>query len=135
MNSKAPAPSLNGHTERGLLFLLFCAMGCWLWRPIQHENDIFWHLASGRYMLENHRIPRLDVFSFTAAGHPWVNHEWLFQIPAFLAVRLAGISGIILLKILLILGAFYFISRRLSRNQIPLFLRWAVLALVFWGSR
>ena len=42
--------------------------------------DVFWHLASGRWIVEHGRIPRTDPFRFTSHGAPWVDHEWLFQV-------------------------------------------------------
>src|SRR2546426_308889 len=89
-----------------LLALLAAAMVCWLWKPLQHANDIWWHLASGRYMVQHGLLPRTDVFSFTANGRPWINHEWLFQIAAFLSFQIAGLKGVLLLKVFLIVGAF-----------------------------
>jgi len=35
-----------------------------------------WHLRTGQLILEE-GIPRADTFSFTAAGHQWITHEWL----------------------------------------------------------
>jgi hypothetical protein len=35
------------------------------------ENDAWWHLASGRWMLEQRRWLEVDVFSWTVPGQPW----------------------------------------------------------------
>jgi tetratricopeptide (TPR) repeat protein len=35
------------------------------------DNDMGWHLATGRYVVQHHQIPRTDVLSFTSAGKPW----------------------------------------------------------------
>ncbi|HEU4402107.1 MAG TPA: hypothetical protein VFT43_08375, partial [Candidatus Polarisedimenticolia bacterium] len=51
--------------------------------PIR-SYDYWWHLATGRLILERHAVPHADPFSFTAAGRPWIDHEWLFQVLAFL---------------------------------------------------
>jgi hypothetical protein len=64
-------------------------------RPWEFRDaDVFWHLATGRWILANHVIPRSDPFSFTAADRLWVDHEWLFQV-LLRGAQLAG--GIILL--------------------------------------
>ena len=34
-------------------------------------EDLWWHLATGRYILEHGEIPTRDVFSFTYPGAPW----------------------------------------------------------------
>jgi len=35
------------------------------------ESDMGWHLATGRWIVQHHQIPRTDVLSFTSAGTPW----------------------------------------------------------------
>ncbi len=43
------------------------------------DNSFFTHLATGRLILA-HGIPRHDVYSFTAAGEPWVVQSWLASL-------------------------------------------------------
>ena len=45
-------------------------------------NDLFWHLATGRLILEKREIPRTDPFSFASDRIPWMDHEWLWQVAA-----------------------------------------------------
>ena len=35
------------------------------------DSDMGWHLATGRWVIEHHQIPRTDVLSFTSAGKEW----------------------------------------------------------------
>src|SRR5215471_4640808 len=63
--------------------------------------DMWWHLASGRYIVEHRAVPGTDVFSFTAAGRPWHNHEWLSQVVFFAVYRLFGGTGLALLEVVL----------------------------------
>jgi tetratricopeptide (TPR) repeat protein len=35
------------------------------------DNDMGWHLATGRWIVQHHAIPRTDVLSFTSAGTEW----------------------------------------------------------------
>ncbi len=42
--------------------------------------DLWWHLASGREMIENHIFLRTDIFSHTLYGTQWINFEWGSQI-------------------------------------------------------
>ena len=44
------------------------------------DSDLWWHLAAGRRIVETSSIPRVDPFSFTFAGRPWLNHEWLAEV-------------------------------------------------------
>jgi hypothetical protein len=53
------------------------------------NTSIGWHLASGRWILDHGAFLRADPFSFTSAGTPWIDHEWLFQV-GVAAVQSAG---------------------------------------------
>lgn len=46
--------------------------------PDVDGSDLWWHLASGRYISQQHEIPLNDPFSHTANGQPWTNHSWLW---------------------------------------------------------
>lgn len=46
----------------------------------QTDPDYWWHLRTGQLILETGQLPRSDPFSFTAAGAPWVTHEWLTEV-------------------------------------------------------
>ena len=36
------------------------------------DFDLGWQLATGRWVVQHHQIPSVDVFSYTAAGQPWI---------------------------------------------------------------
>jgi hypothetical protein len=55
------------------------------------EPDIWWHLRDAAYLFQHHSFPGVDAYSFTAAGSPWLNHEWLSEIPFFLVGPCAGL--------------------------------------------
>lgn len=44
------------------------------------DTDTWWHLTSGRYIVEQRSIPLSDPFSHTRQGAPWINHGWLAQL-------------------------------------------------------
>ena len=46
--------------------------------PIR-SRDYFWHLATGRWMVDHGQIPATDPFSVGAEQIPWINGAWLFQ--------------------------------------------------------
>ena len=65
-----------------------------LYRPDMNDPDIWWHMRNAQYLLQNHQFPRTDMYSFTVAGHPWINHEWLSEIPYYLAYESFGLVGL-----------------------------------------
>lgn len=63
-----------------------------------NDTDIWWHLASGRWIWEHRALPRTDPFSASTLGRPWADLHWLFQVVVFLAYRLGGAWAVVLLK-------------------------------------
>lgn len=60
--------------------------------PIR-SYDFFWHLATGRWILEHRALPLYDPFALASARVPWINGEWLWQV--ILAIEsLVGFRGI-----------------------------------------
>jgi len=57
-------------------------------------NDLWWHLRAGEWILAHGTIPRVDLFSYTQAGSPWIYQAWLSEV--FLA-WLHGVGGMPLL--------------------------------------
>jgi len=60
---------------------VLCA-SAWFHPPIVGE-DTWWHLATGREIAARGWPPLVDDFSFTAAGRPWLNPEWLWDAVAW----------------------------------------------------
>jgi hypothetical protein len=76
--------------------LLAFAVG--LFAPvILSDGDTYWHIAAGRWMLDNQAVLRIDPFSYTFAGHPWQTHEWLAEVVMALAYIGLGWNGVVLL--------------------------------------
>lgn len=66
--------------------------------------DLWWHLKTGELIWQTRSIPRVDPFSFSAAGEPWISHEWLFGLLSFLTFSIGGIQALVGAKALLIAG-------------------------------
>ena len=83
------------------------------------DPDIWWHLRNAEYLLRESRWPRVDVYSYTVFGNPWMNHEWLGELPYYLAWRAFGLVGIKVLSLLileLIFGGLLYVCWRKSGN-------------------
>jgi hypothetical protein len=77
-----------------------------MYHPDLNDPDIWWHMRNAQYLLQKHQFPRVDMFSFTVAGHPWVNHEWLSELPFYFVYRAFGLMGLKSLSFF-ILGAIF----------------------------
>jgi hypothetical protein len=83
------------------------------------DPDLWWHLRNAQYLFTTHHIPSTDMYSFTLGGSPWIDHEWLSEIPYYLANRAFGLRGVFWLYILtvdLILLLIFYFSYRYSEN-------------------
>jgi hypothetical protein len=94
------------------------------------DLDIWLHLGTGQYIVENHNIPQKDIFSATRQGAPWVDHEWLFQVFVYWAYKLGGMNGIINLTAVIISAIFillYFAGKGINRDILQLGLLFLML--------
>jgi hypothetical protein len=113
MTRIAVAPRKSDRVFLGsLLFLLALVTTL---SPIRNY-DYWWHLRTGALVLERGAIPRADPYSFTAAGTPWVDHEWLAQVAMVLLHRAAGPALLVLLKSALLCGLAFWTARHLERE-------------------
>ena len=90
------------------------------------DPDIWWHLATGRWILQHHAVPMTDPFSSYGMGKPWIAYSWLFEILIQLSYRFFGYVGIVLCEVLirLVLSVALF---HLVRSLLPHF--WRAMAL------
>src|SRR5271154_2050376 len=52
------------------------------------DLDLGWQLATGRYLVQHHQIPRVELFSYTARGNEWIYPP--FSGTFFFLLYLAG---------------------------------------------
>lgn len=78
-----------GTYERFLsvLLLLIVFVTCGL-TPMQ--TDTWWQLRAGRDMWVSGRVLLSDIYSHTAQGSYWVNHEWLAELAFYLLYKGGG---------------------------------------------
>ncbi|RXH54333.1 hypothetical protein GRAN_4629 [Granulicella sibirica] len=83
------------------------------------DPDIWWHLRNAQILSSTHRFIGTDLYSYTAFGAPWINHEWLGELPFYFGWLHGREHGLYLITVLavelLIMGIFLLAYRR-SRN-------------------
>ncbi len=45
-------------------------------RPVEME-DIWWHIKTGEWMMQNHQVPYIDTFSPVTPPSAWITNQWL----------------------------------------------------------
>jgi hypothetical protein len=93
------------------------------------DPDIWWHLATGRWILEHYAVPMTDPFSSFGLGKPWIVYSWLFDIVAQLFYRPFGYMGIVYLE-LVIRVALAVALFHLVRSLLPNFWRAVAITLI-----
>jgi len=93
------------------------------------DPDIWWHMRTGEWMVQNHQIPHTDPFSASTLGRPWVDYCWLFDVGSYWIISRFDLVSIIWFETLMRLvtaGAMF----RLLRLLMPGFWRSAVLTTI-----
>ena len=87
---------------------------------IYGDGDVSWHVAAGQWMIEHGKVPHVDPFSFSAAGRPWVAHEWLSELVMGAAYSVAGFAGLSALVVASLSVLMLVMWKELSRWLHPL---------------
>ena len=64
---------------------------------VHATTDIWIGLASGRYILEQGEVPTSDPFSYTFAGEPFFNQNWLSHVAFFWVYDRIAPAAVVLL--------------------------------------
>ncbi|MDX8405475.1 MAG: hypothetical protein R8K50_04915 [Mariprofundus sp.] len=95
------------------------------------DPDYFWHLKTGEQILLNGALPKADIFSHTNFNHPWILHEWLFQVLLFTVYTLLGAFGIKVMTAFLAMISLYVTYLTVNRvNHRPVFSALLILAFI-----
>jgi len=79
------------------------------------QSDIWFHLRNARQLLATHSFLRTDSYTFTTPGAALLNHEWLAELPYYLAYQSFGLRGMAAtntLVLCLVFGGVYYLSCR-----------------------
>src|SRR5207247_409235 len=90
-----------------------------LFRPggVLQDPGTGWHLVTGRLILDTGSVPARDLFSYTAAGHPWIDQSWLFDAASALLVRLGGLPLFATVSVLVYASIPVLVFRRALRMR------------------
>lgn len=109
----SPATSSTAPSPRWLepatwALSIVCLLG--LFSSEAHDTDFWWHLKTGQYIMQNHRLPVPDPFAYTTAlnrdaypgegqvRHFNLTHEWLSQLLIYLVYWAGGLPLVTLVR-------------------------------------
>lgn len=97
--------------------------------PIR-SYDYFWHLATGRWILDHRALPATDPFAVASDPVPWIDGSWLFQAGLAAVHAGSGQPGVVALRAFLLAALFTALFLAAGR-RIPISLA-APLVLIAW---
>ena len=98
------------------------------------DFDYGWHLANGRHLLDGVLFGGRDVYSWTAAGAPWVAHEWLTEAAMAALHDALGATAVSVAAALIVTMAFGLVALRLRGRGFGRPTRLATIGLGFAGT-
>lgn len=102
------------------------------------DPDFGWHLRTGEYIVTTSSIPHADLFSYTAAGEPWITHEWFTEVVIYFLYQAGGMFALVFFFALVATLTFWMLYLRCEGKPylaafVVLFA--ALAAAPIWGIR
>lgn len=82
---------------------------------IGNEGDTFWLIRVGKDILLSHTFPKVDIYSHTLKGQPWLAKEWLSSVILALAFNWAGFKGVAIAVVLAYSLTLYLLASHITR--------------------
>lgn len=105
------------------------------------DGDTGWHIRAGEWMLQNHAVPRHDLFSYTRPGAEWFAWEWLWDLSAAWLHQHGGLAAVVLASAVIIglnSALLFRLAARVSGNSLiamALTVTAAAISSVHWFAR
>ena len=110
--------------------LLIASSALYFLADNEADNDLWWHLFSGRLIIAQGAVPHADDLSYTAAGLPWVDHEWLSQAGFAALFDGMGSTALWLCKLAVALLTVWLVWLPVARRSRSAWARGPVMVLV-----
>jgi hypothetical protein len=68
--------------------------------------DFWWHLKLGELIVTTRSLPRVDLFSYTCTGRPFVPQNWLVEVLYYATYRVGGLPLVLTLNTAFLVAAF-----------------------------
>ncbi|MBM4159209.1 MAG: hypothetical protein FJ216_10595 [Ignavibacteria bacterium] len=123
------------YVKNSVLFIFFVFIVLLTFTKINGEDDIFWHLATGKYIVENKTVPSTDVFGFASQGVQWIPFEWGWDVLSYVIFSVGDFTGLYVLNALLTALIFYLLYNILDKYKIPFFYSLFFLIILALGIK
>src|SRR5260221_7019847 len=97
-----------------LLVLVFFASSY----KISGDDDFFWHLATGRFVVENKHVPDKDIFGYTSANDEWIPFEWGWDVLTYGLYNIGGYNAVLAFRSLAFCFIFFLLYLLLRKFKV-----------------
>jgi hypothetical protein len=128
---EAIIPKENKNLNYMIVLAFFIFLAFFTTFKITGDDDVFWHMATGRYVLQTGHVPSTDIFGYITQGQTWMPFEWGWDVLTYSVYSLFGYNGLSILRTLLlfvVFGVFLLILRKFKVSYVLSILFLFVLA-------
>jgi len=82
------------------------------------DDDFFWHLSTGKYIVENKVIPDKDVFSYPTENQEWIPFEWGWDLIIYSIYSINNVNAVSIFSSVIFCVIFFIYFRLLNRFKV-----------------
>jgi hypothetical protein len=94
-----------------LIRILAYSSALYFFSFVTADVDLWGHIRFGKDMWDTKAFQWLDIYSYTAFGAQWTNHEWLSELIVYFVYYAFGSPGLLIGKLLVGFCIVYLLSR------------------------
>lgn len=95
------------------------------------DYDIWFHLETGEYIVQNGSIPQNDIFSHSVPNQKWFAQSWLSEVLFYTVYVTFGLGFIILLKALLLAITSLILFKLILKYNVNVFIAFFITIAAF----
>lgn len=99
------------------ILLLFFVFSFLFRTDSSFDQDLGRHIKLGEIIWQTQNVPLTNLFSYTYPDFPFINSHWLFEVLAYLGQQTIGLQALLVLKVVIILLAVWFVLATVPKNQ------------------
>ena len=100
---------------------------------ITGDDDVFWHLATGRYIVETHHVPSTDIFGYVTQGQKWMPFEWGWDVLTYGLYNIGGYTALSIFRTIIFLLIFYLFFHILRKFKVSYTIIFLFLTILAFG--
>jgi hypothetical protein len=101
---------------------------------ITGDDDVFWHLATGKYIVETGHVPSQDIFGYVTQGQEWMPFEWGWDILTYGIYNIGGYTGLSIFRTIIFLLIFYIYFLIYKKFKISPAISFLILTILAFGT-